>query len=152
VRIEGETRELLLAGTATIVATRDAAMRPTLARGWGPRVEADGRRLTICVGLVAGSAIRTNLEGNGEIAINCTRPTTYRAVQVKGAAEILGPPDEGQLAAAEAHRIAFTEEVVQLGLPDDAGELLMEEELLAVAVLPREAFDQTPGPRAGTRL
>jgi hypothetical protein len=152
VRIEGETRELLLAGTAVIVATRDRRMRPALARGWGLRMDEDGGRLTVCVGLVPGSPVRANLADNAEIAINCTRPSTYRAAQVKGTAAILGPPAEAQLAAVEAHRAAFTEEVMQLGLPPDAGELLMEDELLAVAVTPREAFDQTPGPRAGARL
>jgi hypothetical protein len=151
-RITGPAIELLLTGAATIVATRDAEMRPALTRGWGLAVDGDGERLSLCVEVPMGSAVRANLEANGEIAVTCSRPTTYRTVQVKGAAEIVGEPDEGRLRAAREQVAAFSAEVAQLGLPADAGEALLVERLLAVVVEPREVFDQTPGPTAGSRL
>jgi hypothetical protein len=73
-------------------------------------------------------------------------------VQVKGEAEIVGEPDEERLRAVRAQVDAFSAEVVQLGLPAAAGEALLADELLAVTVAPREVFDQTPGPTAGSRL
>jgi hypothetical protein len=151
-RLSGEAQELILAGTATIVATRDTEMRPTLTRGWGVRFSEDGGLLTLCVGIAPGSPVRAHLEENGEIAITCSRPTTYRTTQVKGKAEVLGEPDERQLAAVAAHVEAFSAEVILLGLPDDAGARLADDGLLAVAVSPRELFDQTPGPGAGAAL
>ncbi|HVX31899.1 MAG TPA: pyridoxamine 5'-phosphate oxidase family protein [Solirubrobacterales bacterium] len=151
-RIPDSAVELLLAGAATIVATRDAEMRPALTRGWGVALAADGGRLALCVEAPPGSRVRANLEANGEIAVTCSRPTTYRTVQVKGVAEIVGEPDAERLRAVRAQVGAFSAEVAQLGLPADAGEALLADELLAVTVVPREVFDQTPGPTAGARL
>jgi hypothetical protein len=151
-RIEAAVRELLLAGSATIVATRDRRLRPALTRGWGVQVSADGEQMTLCVGTPPGSAVRANLESNGEIAVTCSRPTSYRTVQVKGTAAIAGAPSADQLAAVEAQVAAFSAEVVQLGLPAQTGALLLDEDLMAVVVEPREVYDQTPGPGAGARL
>ena len=151
-RIEESVRELLLAGSATIVATRDDELRPALTRGWGVQVSAGGERLTLCVGTRPGSAVQANLEANGEIAVTCSRPTSYRTVQLKGRAAILGPPTADQLDAVKAQVAAFSAEVVQLGLPVETGALLLDEDLTAVIVEPREVFDQTPGPGAGGRL
>ena len=151
-RIEESVRELLLAGSATIVATRDHDLRPALTRGWGLAVSLDGETVTLCVGTPPTSAVLTNLEANGEIAVTCSRPTTYRTVQVKGTAAFLGPPTDEQLDAVEAQVAAFSAEVAQLGLPADSGALLVDAELTAVTVTAREVFDQTPGPGAGGRL
>lgn len=151
-RIEEPVRQLILAGSATVVATRDDELRPSVARGWGVGVSEGGERLTLCVGAPPGSAMRANLESTGEIAITCSRPTTYRTVQVKGRVESTGSPSADQLAAVEAQVAAFSAEAVQLGLPPNAGSLLLDEELLAVTVVPREVYDQTPGPSAGEKL
>ncbi len=151
-RIPEAAIELLLTGPATIVSTRDEEMRPALTRGWGLAVDGDADRLSLCVEVPVGSIVRANLEANGEIAVTCSRPTTYRTVQVKGTAEIVGEPDEERLRAVGEQVAAFSAEVAQLGLPADAGEALLAEELLAVTVEPREVFDQTPGPTAGSRL
>jgi hypothetical protein len=135
-----------------VLATRDGEMRPALARGWGLEIGSDRESVSLCVEVPAGSAIRANLEANGEIAVTCSRPTTYRTVQVKGTAAILGEPDGERLREVEEQVAAFSAEVVQLGLPAHAGEALMVGPLLAVTVEPREVFDQTPGPAAGSRL
>lgn len=151
-RIGESVRELLLAGSATIVATRDDELRPALTRGWGVAVGEDGARLTLCVGTPPGSSVRANLEANGEIAVTCSRPTTYRTVQVKGTATILGAPTDEQLQAVRAQVAAFSAEVEQLGLPADSGALLLDADLTAIAVQPQAVFDQTPGPGAGARV
>lgn len=152
VRIEERVRELIVAGTATVVATRDEAMRPALTRGWGVAVAADGSELTLCLEAAEGSAVRANLEANGSVAITCSQPATYRTVQVKGEAVGLAEPSPGQLVAVERHVEAFSAEVEPLGLPPGAGQRLLGGGLVAVRVRPREVFDQTPGPKAGTRL
>jgi hypothetical protein len=151
VTITEPVRKMLLAGSATIAATRDESLRPALTRGWGLLVGDEGESLTLCLGTPPGSAVRANLEANGEIAVTCSQPTTYRTVQVKGKAEVLGPPDEQQSKAVADHLAAFSAEVAGLGLGGDPA-LLLDDELLAVVVSPREVFDQTPGPGAGRRL
>jgi hypothetical protein len=150
--IDDGARELLLAGVATVVATRDERMRPSLQRGWALGVSEDGREVTVCVPAVPGSRMRENLESNGAVAITCSRPTTYRTVQVKGEVVAIRVPTAEQRAGAEAHADAFSREVEELGLPPGPGRRMFDADLIAVTIAVAELYDQTPGPRAGARL
>ena len=150
--IDDRARELLLAGVATVVATRDGRMRPSLQRGWALMVSEDGREVTVCVSAAPGSRTRENLERNGAVAVTCSRPTTYRTVQVKGRVVAIGEVSPEQRAGAEAHADAFSREVQELGLPSDTGRRLLDSDLVAVTIAVDELYDQTPGPKAGSRL
>lgn len=151
-KIDEGARELLGEGTATVIATRDERMRPALARGWAVVVSADGSEISLCVAAPEGSAVRANLEQNGAIAITCSSPATYRTVQAKGEVVAISDPTPEELAAVDAHVAAFSRDIQPLGLPRDAARRLLEERLVTVRVRPRELFDQTPGPNAGTRM
>jgi hypothetical protein len=150
--IDDGTRELLLAGVATVVATRDERMRPSLQRGWALGISEDGREVTVCVPAAPGSRMLENLESNGAVAITCSRPTTYRTVQVKGDVVAIREPTAEQRAGAEAHAAAFSREVEELGLPPGTGRRMFDPDLVAVRIAVAELYDQTPGPRAGARL
>ena len=142
--------EFVCSGVAIIVATRDGDLRPEIGRGWGPVV--DGSAVNLCITARAGSSTRANLESNGALAVTCSRPTTYRTIQLKGSVlEVREPQpaDEGRVAE---HLEAFTAEVRQLGLPPEFGETLVAGELLTVTFAVEELYDQTPGPGAGARL
>ena len=142
----------LRGGLAIVVATRDDELQPEIARGWGPEVAPGGTSVTLCVSVAPGSRTRANLQGNGAIAVTCSRPSTYRTVQLKGRAVDVREPGEEQLARARQHLAAFVEEVQQVGLRPDDARGFMEPELVAVTVEVRELFDQTPGQNAGARL
>lgn len=150
--IDERARELLLEGSATVVASRDDRMRPLLQRGWAVAVSEDGREVTVCVPAPPGSRMRENLESNGALAITCSRPTTYRTIQVKGEVVAIRDLTPEQRAAAEAHADAFSREVETLGLPPGGGRRMFDDDLVAVTIAPAELYDQTPGPKAGTRL
>ncbi|HEX5224725.1 MAG TPA: pyridoxamine 5'-phosphate oxidase family protein [Solirubrobacteraceae bacterium] len=151
--IDEDIRAFLEQAPATVVASRDAEMRPALARAWGLDVQADGSELTFCVGVPDGSPVQENLEGNGAIAVTFSRPSTYRTVQIKGEVLALDEPTDEQLRAADSHADAFSAEVLTLGLPADAGRRLRGEvRLISVRMRVSEMFDQTPGPGAGSRL
>jgi hypothetical protein len=83
-----------------------------------------------------------NLRANGAIAVTCSRPSTYRTVQLKGVATELGDPTGGQLEAVQRHLDSFIREV----------ETVLGADLLSVTFEVREVFEQTPGPKAGERL
>jgi len=150
--IDERARELLLAGSATVVATRDDRMRPLLQRGWAVAVSDDGREVTVCVPAAPGSRMRENLDSNGAVAITCSRPTTYRTVQVKGELVAIRDLTPEERAGAEAHADAFSLEVEELGLPPGGGRRMFDADLVAVTIAAAELYDQTPGPKAGTRL
>jgi hypothetical protein len=145
-----EVAEFACSGVAIIVATRDGDLRPEIGRGWAPVV--DGSNVTLCITARDGSPTRTNLESNGRIAVTCSRPTTYRTIQLKGSVvEIrdVRPDDEQRVAG---HLEAFIAEAQKLGLPQGFGQTFVAGELIAVTFAVEELYDQTPGPGAGAPL
>lgn len=146
-----EVAAFLGSGVAIMVATRDAELRPEIVRGWGPELRDDGLALDLCLNVPAGSAARANLEANGAIAINCTRPSTYRAMQIKGRVVEVRVPGERDLARAQDHAAAFTADTAKVGAPAPVAHYVGAIDL-AVTVEIEELYDQTPGPAAGRRL
>ena len=139
-------------GLAVVVATRDALLRPEIARGWGLEVASDRSAVTLCVSVAPGSPTRANLEQNGSVAITCSRPSTYRTVQLKGNAIELREPDEERLVRVREHLAAFVEEVWRVGVQREGAQSLLERDLVEATIALREVFDQTPGANAGARL
>jgi hypothetical protein len=148
-----ELVEFVHSGVAAGVASRDEVMRPAFARAWGPEVSADRRSLTLCVSAAQGSAMRANLEENGAVAVGFCPPTIAKAVQLKGAAVVLGEPDGDDLERVERHVRAFVAECARIGVaPEVAARMFDGSALVLISVAIDEGFDQTPGPTAGRRL
>jgi hypothetical protein len=152
VRADEELAAFLRRGVAAVVATRDERLRPAIGRGWAPRLSDDESRLTLCVEAPPASAMRANLTANGVTAATFSLPTTYRTVQVKGSAVDVHEPTREELEAVEQHCDAFSVEAEAVGLPPRGGRRLLDPRLLTVTLTVSELFDQTPGPKAGTRL
>jgi hypothetical protein len=145
--------EFIQGGVAVGVATRDDALRPEFARGWGPAVSADGRSLRVCVSAPEGSRVRANLERNGAIAVGFSPPTIARAVQVKGIVAAVGDPDAADLERVERHVGSFVAEAERIGAPAELSRrMFVGTRLVAIQLSIDEVFDQTPGPTAGRRL
>ncbi len=115
-RIDDEPAEFLRCGVAAVVATRDEQLRPAIGRGWAPRSSDGGSLLTLCVEAPPASPMRANLTGNGVTAATFSLPTTYRTVQVKGAAIDVREPTREELDAGAAHCDAFSVEA-EAGAP-----------------------------------
>jgi hypothetical protein len=135
-------------GVAVIVATRDAELRPTISRGWGPLVPADGASLVLCV----EADCRGDLQATGDLAATFSRPTTYRSVQIKGAANGVAEPSGADRKRVAEHHAAFAAEAGQIGVSPAQARRLLLDDLVTVTVTVSAVFDQTPGPRAGARL
>ena len=140
-------------GVAVGVATRDDALRPEFARGWGPEVSADGGSVRLCVSGPEGSRMRANLVGNGAVAVGFSPPTIARAVQVKGVVTRVGEPEAADLERVERHVRSFVAEAERVGAPAELSErMFVRLGLVTVQFSIDEVFDQTPGPTAGRRL
>ena len=84
-----------------------------------------------------------------------TRPTTHRTLQLKADDAIVRPvlPDELQL--LPRHVEAFAIEIAALGYSGAQAQALLacsEGDVRAIDFTPGAAFEQTPGPKAGTPL
>lgn len=151
--LDAELAAFVHGGVAVVVATRDESHVPGVTRGWGPEVSSDGRSLTVCVDARSVTETRSNLEGNGSIAVSFSPPTIARALQVKGVVTRLGEPDAEALERVERHVEAFCAEVEQIGIAAALARRMIEgSDLVSVTLSVDEVFDQTPGPTAGKRL
>ena len=151
--LDPEVVDFIHGGVAVGVATRDDDLRPAVARGWGPEVSADGRRLRLCVAAPEGSPARANLHGNGAVAVGFSPPTIARAVQLKGVAASVAEPEADDLERVQRHVGRFAAEVARIGGPEHVAlRMFVPVGLLALSLSIDEVFDQTPGPTAGRRL
>jgi hypothetical protein len=153
-----ELRELAERGVTVIVGTRDANLAPEMVRGWGIRPVADAQQVEICIAESTGRRTLENLAENGQIAITVTVPSTYRSIQFKGRAVETSAPFPEDYERLERDREAFVEAVAIVGMSRSlatrvfAAETEVSAAMIKIRVGIQEVFDQTPGPRAGSRF
>jgi hypothetical protein len=124
-------------------------LEPEAFRIWGASLSDDG----VLRALVSSDAGET-FEHVGERTVLCMTfadPLNLRSVQVKGrslgAAE---PPGPGDLARLEAYDDVFRPKSRLNGTPPALLEAIRPRSVFVVSILVEEAYDQTPGPSAGT--
>ena len=131
---------------------------PEITRGWGLLVSKDRKSISLCVPLATSQKTIDNLTGNGQIAVCCSLPTSYKTVQLKGQCIETTDPTPADLTAVERHREAFGRLNARIGFRRQRTETLWRRELVTLPdlvklrVIPEQVFDQTPGPDAGSHL
>ena len=153
--LDPDLRDFVQGGVSIVAASRDAGNAPSIARGRGCRVSADGRAVTILLAVSQAGRLLADIGASGAIAVVFSEPSSHRTVQLKGndARVVAGARDYADLVvgyraalAADLNRIGFGDAYVQALLYADAADLV------AVTFTPAAAFTQTPGPNAGALL
>ena len=140
----------LLEGLVAIhVATRDAELVPDEVMASAALLEPDGRRLTVYLPDATAAASLANLRGNGAIAVVLSQPLTHRTVQLKGRAETIRPAREDEREEVLRRAASFDAEVEAIGLPPAVVRRRAKWPCQAVTFPVAEAYEQSPGPRAG---
>ena len=143
----------LLEGLVAIhVATRDAALAPDEVMAATALLDAEGKRLTVYLPVATSATSLANLRENGALAVVLSQPLTHRTVQLKGRVGELRAAREDERAAVERLAAAFDAEVAAIGLPPAALRRRNRWPCAAATFAVREAYEQTPGPRAGEPL
>jgi hypothetical protein len=150
--ITEELVELIASGVDVYVATRSAELEPESMLAMGIRAHADRRTLTVYLPQALAAATCQNLEQNGEIAITLSRPSDFRAVQLKGRSTGVRPATETEREIQAIFRAALVDQLEAVGVPRCASRRLVWWPSLAVEVAVREIYGQTPGPAAGEPL
>jgi hypothetical protein len=142
-------------GVSTVVASRDAAMRPSLMRAMGSSISMDGTRITAFVARSQSRQLLLDLAATGQVAVVFSEPTTHRTLQVKARAVDVRNADVGDAALLRRYLVAMEKEIGIIGYPFAVVDAMLActlEDLVAISFTPAAAFDQTPGPRAGSAL
>lgn len=146
---------IMARGVSVIVASRDAALRPSLMRAVGSRVEADGRDITVYLSRPQSRQLVQDLASTGHIAVVFSVPSTHRSVQLKAARVEMRNADANDAPVLARYLASMENEVQQVGFAPPLTRAMLAhrlEDVVAVCFTPEQAFDQTPGPRAGTAL
>ncbi len=141
----------LESGCALIVGLVTPDGEPLATRAWGLRV-LPGRRVRV---LVAADEARVVVEvaPGRPLALTATSVRTFRSLQLKGRVAAVEEPGEDDAVVAAAYLDAFLGDVEEIdGMPRGRVARMSATRLLAAVVDVDAAFDQTPGPAAGTAL
>ncbi len=158
VSISDELRAFLESGVSVVVGTRDSELVPEITRAWGPRVGRDRRSVSLCIALATSGKALKNLRDNGDLAATFSLPTNYKTIQLKGRCVGTASPNRQDLDAVERHRNSFLASTERIGVPRRFTEGLWQRELVESTVMVKirfmaeQAFDQSPGPDAGSPL
>src|SRR5262245_27630450 len=107
VAIDDALKAFIESGVSVVVGTRDERLVPEIVRAWGPLVDHDRRAIRVCVPEATSVRTRTNLVGNGRIAVAFSLPTTYETVQLKGRHLRTARPSAEDLLRLDRHRESF---------------------------------------------
>jgi hypothetical protein len=150
--IDDELKELIESGVAAAAATADEQGRPHLAVVWGPRVHPDRSTITVFLETARGMFALDDLRSTKRIAMTIADPVSYRSVQFKGSQIHIGDATEEDRAWVQRHREAFMVAAALVGESPVAVRNRWMDDVFRVDFKVEQAFDQTPGPRAGQPL
>ena len=154
-QLPADIRAFIAMGVSTIVASRDAQLRPSVMRAVGSSVSADGGEVTVFLSRPQSRQLLQDIAAGGPVAAVFSQPTTHRTVQVKGSqAQLRNATAEDEPRLAD-YLAAFSNELTSIGFAPELPRAMLSfriEEVVAITFRPEQAFDQTPGPKAGTRL
>ena len=142
-------------GVSTIVSSRDAALRPSLMRAVGSCITPDGREITVYLARSQSRQLLQDLAATGQIAVVFSAPSTHRTLQVKASGITARAADESDVPILRRYLESMEFEVCSVGFELALVRAMLAfklEDLVAISFSPSEAFDQTPGPKAGRVL
>jgi hypothetical protein len=152
--LDEETRAFLEGGCALIVGTVAPDGAPHAARGWGMAVVDPGPPAR-CRLLLDADDERSlaNAASGGAIAVTATSVTTLRSMQLKGRSigpEVLSVDDEARAARYIEHFFADVHAMDRVEW--EVFDRMTPLGYVAVVFEAHDAYDQTPGPKAGARV
>jgi hypothetical protein len=155
VRIPAELLAMMVRGVSVIAASHDAQLRPSLMRAVGSAVAADGSDITIYLVREQSRQLLQDVAAGGRLAVVFSEPSTHRSVQLKAARAQLRDATPQDAAVLARYLASMEHEIECVGHSAPFARAMLAhrlEQVVAVRFVPEQAFEQTPGPRAGTKL
>jgi hypothetical protein len=142
-------------GVSVIVGSRDQALRPSVMRAVGSQIAPDGATITVFVGRRQSAQLVQDIAATGHVAVVFSEPATHRTVQVKATRATLRNAQAGDEPILARYLRSMEHEIQRVGIPPTKTRAMLAhriDDLVAITFSPEQAFDQTPGPKAGALL
>lgn len=153
-RLSDRLLAFLAKGLSIHIGACDVDGQPELARALAVRAEPDGR-LALLLPSVPGAPLLAAVAATGRLSVVLCQPTTHTAVQLRGRDAVREAADLAQWPELPRSHEAFLAEVQPFGFGRDFTSAWFEVPEAQMAVLrfvPTGAWDQTPGPGAGSPM
>ena len=142
-------------GLSIVAASRDDALMPSIGRASGCHVSGDRRAVAIFLPQSQAVQLVADLRRSKRIAVVFSRPSTHRTLQLKADDARVRPATPEESAIVARYVDAFAREIGLLGHTAEQACAMFQardDDLVAVDFTPSAAFEQTPGPKAGSPL
>ena len=146
---------LMARGVSVIVASANAARVPSLMRAVGSHVADGAREVTVYVSRSQAGPLLDDIAATGQVAVVFSSPASHQTLQLKSGRVSLRPMEVSDLPRLQRYRESMEQEVGAVGFPPVFTQAMLAhriDDVVAIVFCPDQAFDQSPGPRAGTPL
>lgn len=150
--LDAEFLAMLVKGVSVIVGSADHELTPSLMRGVGSTVSADGRDITVFVNRSQSHQLLHDIAASGRLAAVFSQPSTHLTVQFKTRRVRLREATEADRPALQRYLRSMEQELSVLGYPAVFARAMLAhrlDDLVAIEFQPEQAFNQTPGQSAG---
>ncbi len=155
IALPAEIAAFIQGGISMTLASRDDRFVPSIAKGVGCRVNAEHDAVTVLVFSNAAEVLLRDVAHCRQLAAVFSRPSTNRTLQIKGRDVTIATAAPADVALTRRYLALFAEELRPLGWTADYVHDVFWHDpvyLVALRFTPEGAFQQTPGPDAGTAL
>ena len=146
---------LMVKGVSVIVSAAGLDLHPSLMRAMGSAVAPDGSCITVYLSRSQSVQLLQDISSTRRLAVVFSQPHSHRSVQLKGTLLEIRPADLSDQQALEHYLASMVQELSLIGYGPEFARAMFGcaiDDLVAVRFTPLQAFDQTPGPHAGTAL
>jgi hypothetical protein len=135
-----------------IVGSVDASGTPAACRGVGLCWAGDLSTMTVYVPVATSRDTIANVATTKRIAVGTAHPLDHSSVQLKGTATAVRLAGDDELEVIRKQLAVFSDILEHIGLPRRITRRLNHWPAFAIDFTVDESYEQTPGPKAGTRI
>lgn len=154
-RIPSDMLAMMRRGVSVQVGSRGPDLRPSLARAVGSSIEPADGRITVYLWRPQATQLLADIVATGQLAVVFSEPRSHLALQFKSHQATVRPATDADRPALQRYLAAMEDELADVGYGREFARALLAHQhadVIAVSFEPDQAFDQTPGPRAGSAL
>lgn len=139
-------------GVSVIVGSVDADGNPSCCRAVGLRTDDGLATVTVFVPMVTSTETMANVSATRRLAVVTTHPISHCATQLKGIVERTRPARDDEEPFVVSHLGGFGGVLNTIGYPLRVTRSVVHWPAYALEMRVDEIYEQSPGPKAGTRL